>query len=300
MQRRILITGAASGLGKALAEAAARDGAWVLLTDVDAEAGELARLEIAEMLRESGGDPHRLAFLPLDVRDVNAWVQAREWCRREWSGLDVLVNNAGVAVGGPIADTPLTDWDWIIDINLKGVVHGVHTFLPVFTAQGAGHMVNIASLAGIANAPNMASYNVTKAGVISLSETMRYELSRKGIHTTVVCPSFFATNIPRTCAPATRSSNWWPRRWSRARGSRGRSSRRTTSRARCSRRWTDASSCCCRTSRPGCSGRSSGWRRRRSPRGCPRRTSSSRSGSERHGRPSEDDRPRALNLFSLL
>lgn len=195
MQRRILVTGAGSGLGKALAEAAARDGAWVLLTDVDAQAGELARLEIAERVREIGGDPHRLAFLPLDVRDADAWISAREWCRREWSGLDVLVNNAGVAVGGPIADTPLSDWDWIIDINLKGVVRGVHTFLPVFAAQGGGHVVNIASLAGIANAPNMSAYNVTKAGVISLSETMRHELSRKGIRTTVVCPSFFATNI---------------------------------------------------------------------------------------------------------
>ncbi len=195
MQRRILITGAASGLGKALAEAAARDGAWVLLTDVDAQAGELARLEIAEKVRESGGDAQRLAFVPLDVRKDADWVAAREWVRTEWSGLDVLVNNAGVAVAGPIAETPMADWDWIIDINLKGVVRGVHTFLPVFAAQGAGHVVNIASLAGIANAPSMASYNVTKAGVISLSETMRHELSGTGIRTTVVCPSFFATNI---------------------------------------------------------------------------------------------------------
>ncbi|MGQ0844913.1 MAG: SDR family NAD(P)-dependent oxidoreductase [Sporichthyaceae bacterium] len=193
--RRILITGAASGLGKALASAAARDGAWVLLTDVDPQAGELARLELAELLRETGGDPQRVAFLPLDVRSEEAWIAAREWVQREWSGLDVLVNNAGVAVGGPIADTPLADWDWIIDINLKGVVRGVHTFLPVFALQGGGHVVNIASLAGIANAPSMSAYNVTKAGVISLSETMRFELAGKGVRTTVVCPSFFATNI---------------------------------------------------------------------------------------------------------
>lgn len=195
MQRRILITGAASGLGKALAAAAAKNGASVLLTDVDPQAGELARLELAEQLREVGGDPHRLAFLPLDVRDPAAWIAAREWVRREWSGLDVLVNNAGVAVGGPIAETPLEDWDWIVDINLMGVVRGVHTFLPVFAAQGGGHVVNIASLAGLVHAPNMAAYNATKAAVVALSETMRHELAGRGVRTTVVCPSFFATNI---------------------------------------------------------------------------------------------------------
>lgn len=195
MQRRILITGAASGLGKALATAAANDGAWVLLTDVDPQAGELARLEIAEKVRETGADPQRVAFLPLDVRSESGWLAVRNWVQREWSGLDVLVNNAGVAVGGPIADTPLSDWDWIVDINLKGVVRGVHTFLPVFAAQGGGHVVNIASLAGLVHAPNMSSYNATKAAVVALSETMRHELAPQGIRTTVVCPSFFATNI---------------------------------------------------------------------------------------------------------
>lgn len=195
MDRRILITGAASGLGKALARAALDDGARVLLTDQDTEAGELTRLEFAERIREAGGDVHRVAFLPLDVRDDVAWDSAREWCAREWSGLDVLVNNAGVAAAGPIADIPMADWDWILDINLKGVIRGVRTFVPMFTEQGGGHVVNIASLAGLMNLANMASYNVTKAGVISLSETMRSELEPLGIRTTVVCPSFFRTNL---------------------------------------------------------------------------------------------------------
>lgn len=195
MDRRILITGAGSGLGRALAEAALDDGARVLLTDWDAAAGELARLELAERIREAGGDVHRVAFLPLDVCDDVAWDSAREWCAREWSGLDVLVNNAGVASAGPIADIPMADWDWILDINLKGVIRGVRTFTPMFAAQGSGHIVNIASLAGLMNLANMASYNVTKAGVISLSETMRCELEPLGIRTTVVCPSFFQTNL---------------------------------------------------------------------------------------------------------
>lgn len=195
MDRRILITGAASGLGRALAQAALDDGARVLLTDQDPAAGELARLELAERIREAGGDVERVAFLALDVRDDAAWDNARQWCAREWGGLDVLVNNAGVAAAGPVADIPMDDWDWILEINLKGVIRGVRTFVPMFTDQGAGHVVNIASLAGLMNLANMASYNVTKAGVISLSETMRCELEPLGIRTTVVCPSFFQTNL---------------------------------------------------------------------------------------------------------
>jgi NAD(P)-dependent dehydrogenase (short-subunit alcohol dehydrogenase family) len=195
VDRRILITGGASGLGRALAAGALRDGARVLITDRDTAAGELARLDFAEQLREAGQGTDRIVFLPMDVRSDADWVSVREWVQREWGGLDVLVNNAGVAHGGPIADIPMADWDWIIDINLKGAVRGVHTFLPVFTAQGSGHVVNIASLAGLANLPNMAAYNVTKAGVISLSETMRHELAEVGVRTTVVCPSFFATNL---------------------------------------------------------------------------------------------------------
>jgi len=195
MDRRILITGAASGLGRALAGAALADGARVLITDVDPSGGELTRLEFAERLREAAGNVERVAFLPLDVRSEADWIRARDWCRQEWSGLDVLVNNAGVAHAGPIADTPMSDWDWILDINLKGVIRGVHTFLPIFAAQGGGHVVNVASLAGLVNAPNMGAYNVSKAGVISLSETMRHELTRVGVRTTVVCPSFFATNL---------------------------------------------------------------------------------------------------------
>jgi len=195
MDRRILITGAASGLGRALARRALVDGARVLVTDFDRAAGELARLELAELLREAGEDAERVAFLPLDVRSEADWDAAREWCRREWSGLDVLVNNAGVAHAGPIADTPPADWDWVLDTNLRGVIRGVQAFLPVFALQGGGHVVNIASLAGLTNAPNMGPYNVAKSGVISLSETMRHELRRVGVRTTVVCPSFFATNL---------------------------------------------------------------------------------------------------------
>src|SRR5690606_11174933 len=93
---------------------------------------------------------------------------------------------------------PMADWEWIIDINLKGVVRGCRAFTPMMKKQGSGQLVNIASLAAVANAPTMSSYNVTKAGVVSLSETLRHELAPYGIGVTVVCPSFFQTNLADT------------------------------------------------------------------------------------------------------
>ncbi|MGH3647987.1 MAG: SDR family oxidoreductase [Micromonosporaceae bacterium] len=183
MSRRVLVTGAGSGLGKALASRFAAGGDRVLITDVDPVAGAA--------VAESLGQP----YLPLDVTQDKSWQAAYEWCEREWDGLDVLVNNAGVGAGGRIERIPMSDWDWIIEINLKGVVRGCRTFIPGFKAQGSGHIVNVASLAAVMKLPAMSSYNVTKAGVLALSETLRYELEPYGIGTTVVCPAFFPTNL---------------------------------------------------------------------------------------------------------
>ncbi|MDQ8044439.1 MAG: SDR family oxidoreductase [Solirubrobacteraceae bacterium] len=211
-QRRVLITGAASGLGLALAEAWTRRGWNVLLTDQDGdgaarEAGRLAALplrsttgeQVAERLTTHGKkgplpEP-RIASLPLDVTDEDDWAAAREWVAERWGGVDVVVNNAGVATGGRMELTSLEDWRWVIDINLLGVVSGCRTFIPLMKEQGSGHIVNTASLAGLINPPTMASYNVVKSGVIALSETLRFELAPYGISTTVVCPNFFKTNL---------------------------------------------------------------------------------------------------------
>jgi NAD(P)-dependent dehydrogenase (short-subunit alcohol dehydrogenase family) len=180
---RILVTGAGSGLGKAMATRFARAGWQVLVSDVDEAAAE----SVAKELDAS--------FLRLDVTDNATWLAALQWCEREWDGLDVLVNNAGVAAGGPFEQIDLMDWDWILNINLKGVVRGCRMFVPLFKKQGSGHLVNVASLAGLMNLPAMSSYNVTKAGVISLSETLRHELAPYGITTTVVCPGYVRTNL---------------------------------------------------------------------------------------------------------
>ncbi|RZS30405.1 NADP-dependent 3-hydroxy acid dehydrogenase YdfG [Herbihabitans rhizosphaerae] len=182
---RVLVTGGASGLGAAIAHRYAKDGARVLVSDVDGEAGE----KTVAALGDSA------AFVKLDVTSDADWTAAREWCEREWDGLDVLVNNAGVAGGGRFERISMADWEWIMAINLTGVVRGCREFVPLFKRQGSGHLVNVASLAAIMNLPAMASYNVSKAAVLSLSETLRTELSPYGIGTTVVCPGFVRTNL---------------------------------------------------------------------------------------------------------
>ncbi|MDR7304406.1 SDR family oxidoreductase [Haloactinomyces albus] len=192
MNRRILITGGASGLGRAMAIRFAGAGWRVLIADLDEAAGERLRTELGD----------EVAFHPLDVRDDAGWARVRAWCERTWNGLDVLVNNAGVAAAGRMDRVSMADWDWILDINLKGVIRGCREFVPVFRRQGHGHLVNIASMAGLMNLPAMSSYNVSKAGVISLSETLRHELAPYGVHTTVVCPAFVRTGLDRTMRAA--------------------------------------------------------------------------------------------------
>ncbi|MFI7680219.1 SDR family NAD(P)-dependent oxidoreductase [Actinophytocola sp. NPDC049390] len=183
MADRVLVTGAASGLGRAIAARYATAGWRVLVSDVDAEAAVRAAAEIDA------------SAIGLDVTAETDWADARDWCEREWGGLDVLVNNAGVGAGGRFEKIGTADWDWIWEINVKGVVLGARTFVPDFKARGSGHLVNVASLAGIMNLPGMSSYNVSKAAVIALSDTLRLELEPYGVHTTVVCPAFVRTNL---------------------------------------------------------------------------------------------------------
>lgn len=187
---RILITGGASGFGKALAENYLKSGAKVLITDINDEIGHATCSELGTL-----GEIH---FQRADTRSEADWDALHNWCEQHWGGLDILINNAGVAAAGTIDKAPLEDWQWIIDVNLLGVVLGCKTFSNAFKEKGAGQIINIASLAAIANAPLMASYNVTKAGVVSLSETLCHELTAYGINVSVVCPSFFKTNLGDT------------------------------------------------------------------------------------------------------
>ena len=186
--RRIVVTGAASGLGRALAVRFATDGWRVGIADV-----ELARSEetLGEVKR-AGGD----GFVErCDVRKEGDWEALRERVKKEWGSLDVLVNNAGVGSSGTVTETSFADWEWTLDVNLLGVIRGCRAFVPMLVDQGRGHVVNVASFAAIASAPGMAAYNVAKAGVFSLSESLRAEVFDDGVGVTVACPSFFQTNL---------------------------------------------------------------------------------------------------------
>ena len=187
MRRRVLVTGGASGFGQAIAGVYAARGDHVLVTDLAAEPDPAA-------LPTATADGE-VAYLPLDIRDETAWEKAESWVVEHCGGLDVLVNNAGVGAGGRVDVVPIEDWEWIVETNLLGVVKGCRAFVPLFKEQESGHVVNVASMAGLVHAPCMASYNAVKASVVALSETMLHELASAGIKVSVVCPSFFRTNL---------------------------------------------------------------------------------------------------------
>ncbi|KQY56006.1 short-chain dehydrogenase [Aeromicrobium sp. Root495] len=180
---RALVTGASSGLGLALAQQLARAGSRVLATDIHAEAP-------AELL--AAGD---VTYLTLDVTNDAHWDRAYTWVVENFDGLDLLFNNAGVAAGGRIELSEIDQWQWIIDINLLGVVRGCKQFVPMLKEQGSGHIVNTASAAGLVHAPTMSEYNAVKAAVVALSETLRHELNPWDVKVSVICPTFFKTNL---------------------------------------------------------------------------------------------------------
>lgn len=177
-----IVTGGASGLGQALVRRLVDDGATVLVVDVHEEAPE-------------GAVPEGVLYRRLDVTDETGWDELRNWVEATWGRLDLLVSNAGIAVGGRIDVTSLEEWDRIIAINLMGVVKGVRTFVPMMKEQGSGHLVNTASLAGLVHAPGMSAYNAVKAAVVAISETWRWELDPWNIDVSVICPAFFRTNL---------------------------------------------------------------------------------------------------------
>lgn len=193
---RVFITGGASGLGRALAEGYARDGARVCIGDVHA-----ARCaETLAALQAMGATAHAL---PCDVTQESDLQRAADWLKANWGGVDLVFNNAGVADAGAIDEMPIADWAWMVDINLLGVVRGCKVFVPMLKAQASGRIVNIASMAGLIHPPNMSAYNATKAAVVALSETLHTELHGYGIGVHVVCPAFFRTNL----AESVRSAN---------------------------------------------------------------------------------------------
>jgi NAD(P)-dependent dehydrogenase (short-subunit alcohol dehydrogenase family) len=198
---RVMVTGGASGLGAALVRAFAERGDEVLSADlafsVVEEGEERARLETtgSSGFETLAGARSSTTEMKLDVRSDEDWAGARDWVAEHWGGLDVLVNNAGVAGGGRIDVAGMDEWQWITEINLFGVVRGTRTFVPMFKQQRSGHIVNVASLAGLVHPAGMGSYNAVKAGVVAFSETCAHELAAWDIRCSVVCPSYFRTKL---------------------------------------------------------------------------------------------------------
>ena len=188
-QKRVLITGANSGFGKAMAMHFGRQAWRVAVTGRRTDAVH----EAAEDVRRAGAA--EVLEMKIDVSKSEDFETAARRIEEQWGGLDILVNNAGIMDSAKLQDITLEQWHRIVDINFWGVVHGCHSFIPMFIRQKRGYVLNMASSAGLFAAPEMAQYSVPKAAVIALSETMRAELARYGIGVTVSCPAAFASDI---------------------------------------------------------------------------------------------------------
>jgi len=183
---RGVITGAGGGLGRALALELAGRGASLVISDVNGAAAE----ETARLARDAGAADARAA-----VCDVTRLADVEALAAAEGGAIDLLVNNAGVSSAGLVGELSIEDWRWTLDVDLYGVIHGCHAFVPRMRQRGRGHVLNVASAAGLLCAPRMAAYNVAKAGVIALSETLAAELRGSGVGVTVLCPTFLRTNV---------------------------------------------------------------------------------------------------------
>ncbi|MBF6219522.1 SDR family NAD(P)-dependent oxidoreductase [Nocardia abscessus] len=190
---RAVVTGAGSGIGRAFALEIAARGGRVICADIDeARADET----VALIERTHPGAAHAFRCDVAQREDVELLARFAETLFER--PVSLVVNNAGVGIGGkPVGRIGFDDWQWALGINLWGVVHGCEVFAPRLRAAGHGGIINVASAAGFAAAPSMAAYNVSKAGVLSLSETMAAELSGSGVAVTVLCPTFVRTNVAR-------------------------------------------------------------------------------------------------------
>lgn len=190
--RIALVTGAASGIGRETALALGRRGAGLVICDLD----EQGLGETEAMLRGLGRE---VLARRVDVADREQMRGFAEETLAQVGVVDILMNNAGVGLGAGFLDTSLDDWDWILRINLLGVVHGCHFFVPAMVERGAGgHVVNVSSAAGYVPTEALSAYVTTKYAVLGLSESLRGELRRHRIGVTAICPGIIDTPITRS------------------------------------------------------------------------------------------------------
>ena len=186
--KRTFVTGAGSGLGKALCEELALDG-WTLgIVDINQQT-------LAEAGKRFVSLGARILPYQLDVSDRQKYQQVAQDFLSKTGGIDLLFNNAGVGDGGLFEEYSLDDWEWLTRVNQFSVIYGCHFFIPAFKKQKSGHILNTASLAAVSCAPYMGAYNMTKAAVVAISETLYGELMDYQVKVSCIQPSFFKTNI---------------------------------------------------------------------------------------------------------
>lgn len=183
-----VITGGASGIGRALGEALAARGTRVLLADLDGDIAE----DVAEGIRDKGGDA---SAVQLDVSQFAPVAEVIHGAAQRWGRLDYVFNNAGIAVTGEVDEHTTESWNRIIDVNLRGVVHGVQAAYPIMKEQGFGHIVNTASMAGLVAGAMSSGYNTTKHAVVGLTKSLRVEGALYGVRVSVLCPGAIRTPI---------------------------------------------------------------------------------------------------------
>lgn len=195
-----VVTGGGSGIGRALAIELASRGAKVCVADL--------HLEAAQQVAEACGPKARA--VKLDVRDAAAVKDCIDSFTWEMGRLDYLFNNAGIGIGGETDEIPLAAWQHIVDINVYGVLHGVLAAYPIMVKQGFGHIVNVASLAGLGPAPLLAPYALTKHAVVGLSTSLRMEAAPRGVKVSALCPAAIETPILDSENPSQFGIKWSP------------------------------------------------------------------------------------------
>ncbi|WP_299929178.1 SDR family oxidoreductase [uncultured Pelagimonas sp.] len=188
MAKRVFITGGAGGLGRALATQLVQSGAKVLIGDIDDTAAQATAAEIGAIA------------IRCDVTSEGDFATVANWLQDNWGGVDLVINNAGVAQMGALDQTPIDDWHWILNINTLGPVRAAQALGPLMPP--GSQMLNIASMAAMLYLPNSAAYNASKSALLAISETLMLEWEPRGITIHVACPSFFRTDLARNMRAA--------------------------------------------------------------------------------------------------
>jgi len=186
--KTVIVTGSAVGIGRAAAEAFSREKAKVVVADLDSQRGE----EAVSVIIKDGG---QASYIQVDVTDSDSVKALVEKTRQLYGGIDILINNAGIHYQGNVAETPVEAWDRVLDVNLKGVYLCSHHVVPVMVERGGGVIVNIASEAGMVGIKGQAAYNASKAGVISLTQSMAVDFAEHKIRVNAVSPGTTETPL---------------------------------------------------------------------------------------------------------